>query len=359
MSTVVIVGGGFAGLAGAMLLARDGHRVTVLERDTAPPPEPCEAWTCWQRRGVAQFRQPHGLLPRCRELLETELPDVAIALEEAGALRANRLLELPAELTGGCRPGDERFEQLTGRRPMVEATLAALAAASPGSRSVAGWRCAGSSPADMPPASRGSPESSRPTVSGSPPISSSTPAGGARACPRGSARSEHGRLWTRLPPRIRVLLAPLPRRRRDTAGLRGPVVQHYDSISLATLSADNRHWSVVLVTASGDDALRPARRPDVWERVVRSYPLVAHWLDAEPVTGVDVMANVVDRVRRLVVDGAPIVTGLIAVGDASGMHQPVARTRHLDRSASGHLSARHAANRRRGAPSTSPSTGTG
>jgi hypothetical protein len=37
---------------------------------------------------------------------------------------------------------------------------------------------------------------------------------------------------------------------------------------------------------------------------------------------VDVMASVVDRVRRFVVDGAPIVTGLLAVGDASACTSP-------------------------------------
>jgi len=30
--------------AAAMLLARDGHHVTVLERDPPPPPAPADAW---------------------------------------------------------------------------------------------------------------------------------------------------------------------------------------------------------------------------------------------------------------------------------------------------------------------------
>ena len=41
------------------------------------------------------------------------------------------MIDLPAALTGGFRPGDERFEQITGRRAMVEATLATIAAAEP------------------------------------------------------------------------------------------------------------------------------------------------------------------------------------------------------------------------------------
>ena len=53
-------------------------------------------------------------------------------LEADGAVRFNRLAELPDALTGGRRPGDERFDAVTGRRPMVEATLARLVDEQPG-----------------------------------------------------------------------------------------------------------------------------------------------------------------------------------------------------------------------------------
>src|SRR5262245_9780243 len=104
-----------------MLLARDGHRVTVLERDPDPPPEPRDAWAQWTRRGVNQFRLPHAFLPRFREVLETEMPDLIDALLAQGALRWNRITTMPESMTGGARPGDERFDMVTGRRPMVEA----------------------------------------------------------------------------------------------------------------------------------------------------------------------------------------------------------------------------------------------
>ena len=75
-----------------MLLAGDGHDVTVLERDPSPPPTtPDEAWATWERRGVNQFRMIHMLLPRVRKITEAELPAVAAGLEAAGALRINPL----------------------------------------------------------------------------------------------------------------------------------------------------------------------------------------------------------------------------------------------------------------------------
>jgi 2-polyprenyl-6-methoxyphenol hydroxylase-like FAD-dependent oxidoreductase len=39
MAHIVIAGAGLTGLSLGTLLAREGHRVTVLERDPAPPPE--------------------------------------------------------------------------------------------------------------------------------------------------------------------------------------------------------------------------------------------------------------------------------------------------------------------------------
>ena len=78
----------------------------------------------------------------------------------------------------------------------------------------------------------------------------------------------------------------------------GEPLQHYVSISIVTLPADHGTWGIGIVAGGGDRAARAARDPAVWTRVIKSYPLVAHWIDAEPVTGIDVMARIVDRVRR-------------------------------------------------------------
>ena len=73
MAKIVMIGGGVAGLIGSVLLARDGHHVTLLEGDPAPPPAPTDAWDRWERRGVTQFRLPHAFLPRFREVLDHDL----------------------------------------------------------------------------------------------------------------------------------------------------------------------------------------------------------------------------------------------------------------------------------------------
>jgi 2-polyprenyl-6-methoxyphenol hydroxylase-like FAD-dependent oxidoreductase len=50
MMSVLVVGGGICGLGTALLLARDGHDVTVLERDGGAVPESAnEAWSVWDR----------------------------------------------------------------------------------------------------------------------------------------------------------------------------------------------------------------------------------------------------------------------------------------------------------------------
>ena len=49
---------------------------------------------------------------------------------------------------------------------------------------------------------------------------------------------------------------------------------------------------------------------------------MAHWLDGEPITGIDVIAGIEDRYRRLVVDGHPVATGIVAVADAWACTNP-------------------------------------
>jgi 2-polyprenyl-6-methoxyphenol hydroxylase-like FAD-dependent oxidoreductase len=100
------------------------------------------------------------------------------------------------------------------------------------------------------------------------------------------------------------------------------MLQHYDSVSVLTLPGDNGTWSVVLTTASRDRQLRALREPDRWDAALARYPLVAHWRDGEPITGVDVMAGLEDRHRRLVAGGVPVATGVVAVGDAWACTNP-------------------------------------
>jgi flavin-dependent dehydrogenase len=320
---IVIVGGGIAGLSAAMILARDGHEITLLERNPDPPPSPELAWSQWERRGVTQFRQPHGFHARFRELLDAELPDVAEAIVAAGGLRVNRLLDLPPAMTGGYRPGDERFESITGRRPMVEAVFAGAAARELGvsiRRGDAVRMLVSGEPS----------ESGIPQVAGVVTDSGDiiyadlvVDAGGRRSA---------------MPDHLRAMGARRPLEDVSDCGfvyyarhfhapgsmpaLLAPPLQSYDSVSWVTLPADNDHWSVVLVTSSTDVTMRAARDVAVWERLARSYPLVAHWLDGEPTTGVDVIAGVSDRIRHYVIDGGPVATGVVAVADAWACTNP-------------------------------------
>ena len=89
---VAVVGGGAGGLLTSLILARDGHDVTVLERDPEPPPATNEeAWDSWTRKGVSQVRQPHGFLGRTRAVLMEDLPDVWAGVEESNTYTSDHL----------------------------------------------------------------------------------------------------------------------------------------------------------------------------------------------------------------------------------------------------------------------------
>src|SRR5262249_42698697 len=106
----------------SLLLARDGHDVTVLERDADPiPNSPQAAWETWTRKGVAQFRQPHNFMPGMRLVLEVELPDVQSALRRAGASRLDFVNPLPPFFADQpARPLDDQLWTYTARRPAGE-----------------------------------------------------------------------------------------------------------------------------------------------------------------------------------------------------------------------------------------------
>src|SRR5262249_59562187 len=75
-------------------------------------------------------------------------------------------------------------------------------------------------------------------------------------------------------------------------------------------------------SASGDRPLKQLRHADRFAAVAGSCPLHAHWLDGEPISDVLPMAGVLDRSRRLALDGRPIVSGLVLLADAWACTNP-------------------------------------
>jgi 2-polyprenyl-6-methoxyphenol hydroxylase-like FAD-dependent oxidoreductase len=97
----------------------------------------------------------------------------------------------------------------------------------------------------------------------------------------------------------------------------GPAITPMGIFSILTILADNDTWSVTLYTPGGKPAMRALRDPAIFHRIVAACPRQAHWLDGTPITPILPMAGIGDRYRRFFSDRRPIVTGFVAVGDAS------------------------------------------
>jgi 2-polyprenyl-6-methoxyphenol hydroxylase-like FAD-dependent oxidoreductase len=94
------------------------------------------------------------------------------------------------------------------------------------------------------------------------------------------------------------------------------------SFTILTVPSDRHTWSVTIFTASGDHPLKQLKHADRFAVVLGACPLHSHWLDGEPISGVLPMAGVLDRYRRLAVDGRPLVSGLVLVADAWACTNP-------------------------------------
>src|SRR5690242_19053756 len=100
---VVVAGGGVAGPAAALAVARAGHQAVLVERDHIDPgQEPFSAFGA-ERRGIPHYHQPHAFLPRGRQVLAQWAPDVLDLLLDCGA----EPQDLAVKLRGARQPGDE------------------------------------------------------------------------------------------------------------------------------------------------------------------------------------------------------------------------------------------------------------
>ena len=303
-------------MAASLLLARDGHGVTLLERDAFDAGSPGES-AGWSRRGIPHFLQPHAFIPRGVAELDQSLPDVLSAIVDAGA----RVVDVRPKLPGPPEPADSELRYLAARRPLIEWALR---------RAVRGEarvevRCGSQ-------------------IEG--------------------IRVEDGRVtgvgWDGATVSGDLYVDALGRRTPTTqwlgeAGVVVPEVQSSDCsviyysryyrqrpgfdlpdgpwflsprgdlgyMAYATFPGDNGTFAGLLAVPTGVPEWRHLKRPAVYEAVVERIPGLAQWADpagVEPITEVMPMAGLRNTFRAVPSDWR---TGLVPIGDALSHTDPV------------------------------------
>ncbi len=321
---VLVVGGGVSGLGSAMVLARQGHEVTVVERDDTPMPASADEAFEWDRRGAPQVRHSHAFLARMVGLLRRDYADVYRQLLAEGATELRFGDDMPPAIGEYERlPEDDELVMLACRRTTFEWVLrrAAMAegrvsfrtgvgvdglltdgAGADGVPHVCGVHLADGTElaADITvvAAGRRSALSEWLAAIGTAPVAEEVDDTGIVYFSR----------WYRLRPGEE----PPPRS--------GPIGGDLGYLKYGVFVGDNRSFSITLATPTADDELRKRLAdPVAFDECARQLVATAPWLDgrASPITGqVHVMAGLLNRWRDHVVDGRPVATGVLPVGDS-------------------------------------------
>jgi 2-polyprenyl-6-methoxyphenol hydroxylase-like FAD-dependent oxidoreductase len=328
MAHIAVIGGGIAGLASGLALGRRGHEVTILERDAAAPPsDTSDAFEHWHRPGVPQERQSHAFLARLRLLLQEEAPDLLDELFAAGTTEIRFMDFKPPTLADhDPRPGDDDLVALACRRPVFESVLRRHVERLASVRIVSGAEVTGLSSvaaglsAPVVTAVRATGEGVEQTFEADVVIDASGRQSAAptwlhdiEARPLTESASECG-------------MSYYTRFYRLRPGAEAPPFGSFSTdagyLRFGLFPADGPHFSITFALPAGDPDLGSLRKPDAFDAAASLYPATAAWVDptrAEPTTDVLLMAGLWNRLRRLVVDGEPVVLGFHLVGD-SAMH---------------------------------------
>jgi 2-polyprenyl-6-methoxyphenol hydroxylase-like FAD-dependent oxidoreductase len=302
----VVAGGGVAGLAAALGVARAGHTVVMLERDVVRPDGSPEDAFEVERRGIPHYLQPHAFLPRGRLVLAEWAPDVLSTLLDAGAHPQDLALKLHASR----QSGDEEIVYLWVRRPVIEWALRRAVAAEPAVEIRSGTNVTGLVLADDgPPRAMGVTVDDGERVLGDLVVD----ALGRYRCPPGWPRATgeptdseaiYYCRYFRLADGVGHLDAPILNPRGDLGYM-----------GFNTFRGDNRTFAVILLVPSADRELRALRHDHAWRAVCSAItPLDVMTAPdyGRPITGVMPMGGLMNVDRT----GAVGVAGILAVGDA-------------------------------------------
>ena len=313
---VAVLGAGVAGLAAALLLARDGHEVTLVERDPLVSGSPEDAFD-WPRRGIPHFLQPHAFIPRGRAELRTRLPDVYADLLAAGAWDVDLRPKLP---DGAVVPEDEVLQYLGVRRPVLEWALRRAGSRQDGIAVRAGERVRGLVVEDARATGVGLDGGQLPAGLVVDALGRRTPTPGwlADAGIRTETESSdcgvvYYSRYYRCRPGFTLPAGPWLLSPRGELGYFG----------YSSFPGDNGTFAAVFPVPPGVPEWRQLREAPAFEAAVSRVPALASWADpdgVDPITDVLPMAGLRNTLRHWD-PAAPV--GLVPVGDAYAHLDPV------------------------------------
>lgn len=315
---VVVVGSSAAGQFAALLLARAGHDVQLLDRDElAVAPDVGTAAATAFRSSAPQIVQPHALLPGARLLLRRHLPDVYAALIDAGALESTLAMTAPPWLDLEPQAGDEDYTWIATRRSTLDLVLRRAVTEQQGITRCFGVKVTGLlADRGVPPRVRGV------RVQGGDVDADLVVDASGRRTHLDRWLADIGTALTELS-EAECGLCYQSRHYRVRAGQELPghpatrILLGLDEFTTGLWNCDNGTATIAVAPLTQDDRFRPVRIAAVFDAVVRTVPAFQPWLDAlEPVSDVFVMAGLHNTYRRLVLSDAPVATGLALVGDS-------------------------------------------
>jgi len=301
-----VAGGGVAGLAASLAVARSGHDAVVLERDLVHLDGSPHGAFDVERRGIPHYFQPHTFLPRGRRLLSEWAPDVLDTLLEAGADPQDVALKL----RGPRQPGDEDLVYLWVRRPIIEWALRRAAAAEPAIEIRSGVQVTG-----VLTSGNGAQRAAGVAVDEGDPVRGDividalgryrSPPGWPRAAgePTDSGAIYYCRYFE-LIDGVEHLDAPILNPRGDLGYM-----------GFNTFRGDNRTFAVILLVPAADHGLRVLRHEPAWRAAcsaITPLDLMTSEDYARPITDVMPMGGLMNVDRT----GDSLVSGMVSVGDA-------------------------------------------
>ncbi len=322
---VRIAGGSVAGLATALALSRDGHAVTILERDREPlPSNPVEAFESWERRGTPQTRHSHAFLARLHNSIAEHEPALLAELLAQGA-EPIRFADLvgPGIANPAFKPEDEEITALACRRITFEWVLRRYLLSTGraefcGGSEVTGLSCSGT--VDGVPAIDGVQtrrENRQETLDADLVVDAT----GRRSNASQWLLEAGGRALESETEPCGIFYCSRFYRLRD--GQERPQTNGIGAdlgyLRFGVFPGDSRIFSVTLAASPDDDDLRSLRRPEAFEAATAQLPIVREWADpirSEPISEVHMMSGLRNTRHFALRNGRACAHNFVSVGDA-------------------------------------------